>query len=96
MSARLDGARFRHELRVRGVTAGAVAKVARVSPNTLTRCIAGAPIRESTLREVIRALMSLPVMRGSELVAPETTKTPSVELDVLNGENGVAATTRRL
>jgi hypothetical protein len=25
-----------------------------------------------------------------------TTKTPSVELDVLNGENGVAATTRRL
>jgi hypothetical protein len=43
------------------------AKVAHVSPNTITRCIAGEPIRESTLREVIRALMSLPVMRGSEL-----------------------------
>jgi hypothetical protein len=29
-------------------------------------------------------------------MTPTTTKTPSVELDVLNGENGVAATTRRL
>jgi predicted transcriptional regulator len=75
MSARLDGARFRHELRIRAVTAGAVAKVARVSPNTVTRCLSGAPIRESTLREVIRALMSMPVMRGSELVAVETSTT---------------------
>jgi hypothetical protein len=76
MNARLDGSRFRHELRIRAVTAGAVAKVAKVSPNTVTRCLSGAPIRESTLREVITALMAMPVMRGSELVAPELTKTP--------------------
>jgi hypothetical protein len=69
---RLDGARFRRELRVRGVTAGTVARVARVSPNTLTRCLNGAPISERTLREIVRALTSMPVLQGaSELLAPE-------------------------
>jgi hypothetical protein len=94
---RLDGARLRRELYIRGCTAATIARLATLSPNTLTRCLAGDAIRQQTLRELVRALATMPVLDVAHelVVSPETTKTPSVELDVLNGENGVAATTRR-
>jgi hypothetical protein len=70
---RLDPARFRRELRIRGATAGAVARAAHVSPNTLTRCRNGSPISERTLREVVRVLVAMPVLHGaSDLVTVET------------------------
>jgi transcriptional regulator with XRE-family HTH domain len=93
---RLDGARLRRELYIRGCTAATIARLATLSPNTLTRCLAGDAIRQQTLRELVKALATMPVLDVDLVVSPETTKTPSVELDVLNGENGVAATTRRL
>lgn len=66
---RLDGARLRRELYIRGVTAGAVARAAKVSPNTMTRAMAGDPIRQRTLREVVGALIAMPVLLGaSDLV----------------------------
>ena len=68
---RLDAARFRRELHIRGVTAGTVARAAGVTPNTLSRCLAGAPITVGTLRAVAMALDTLPVLQGvDELLAP--------------------------
>jgi hypothetical protein len=70
---RLDGVRLRRELRLRGATAGRVAELAEVSPNTLTRAMAGEPITVSSLRAIVRALASLPVLVGvGELLATET------------------------
>jgi hypothetical protein len=90
---RLDGARFRRELRVRGVTAGTVARVARVSPNTLTRCLSGAPISERTLREIVRALTSMPVLQGaSELLAPETATAAAPSIVAAAASHGRSST----
>jgi hypothetical protein len=67
---RLDGARLRRELYIRCCTAAAIARLAKVSPNTMTRAMAGEPIRQQTLREVVRALVSIPPLHGaSDLVA---------------------------
>jgi hypothetical protein len=75
----LDAARFRRELYIRGVTAGTVARVAGVAPNTLSRCLAGAPITVGTLRAVAKALDSLPVLHGvDELLAVEMTRNAAV------------------
>jgi hypothetical protein len=72
-SVRLDAARFRREMHVRGVSAGTVARVAGIAPNTVTRCANGAPISIGTLRAIARALQSLPVLQGvDELLAVET------------------------
>ena len=75
---RLDGARLRRQLRLRGVTAGEVARLSGVSANTLTRCLAGAPISERTLRLVAGVLMDLPMLPGA-LVADE----PAPESEIL-------------
>jgi transcriptional regulator with XRE-family HTH domain len=70
---RLDGARFRREMARRGASARDVSRVSGVAPNTLTRCLAGAPITVATLRAVAKALDSLPVLHGvDELLAVET------------------------
>jgi hypothetical protein len=67
---RLDGGRLRHEFRVRGLTAGRVADLANMSPNTLTRALAGDPISERTLRSIVRVLADLPMLPGAtDLVA---------------------------
>jgi transcriptional regulator with XRE-family HTH domain len=72
-SLRLDAARFRRELAIRGISAGTVARVAGVAPNTITRCANGAPISIGTLRAIARALQSLPVLQGvDQLLAVET------------------------
>lgn len=91
---RLDPARFRRELRIRGATAGAVARAARVSPNTLTRCRNGAPISERTLREIVRVLVAMPVLHGAgELLADaETRNAPVPTRTRAFAEDGVAAT----
>jgi transcriptional regulator with XRE-family HTH domain len=70
---RVDAARFRRELYIRGITAGTVARVAGVAPNTISRILAGAPITVATLRAVAKALDSLPVLHGvDELLAVGT------------------------
>jgi transcriptional regulator with XRE-family HTH domain len=70
---RLDTGRFRRELALRGVTAGTVAHVAGVAPNTISRILAGQPISIATLRAVARALHETPVLPGmAELLAAET------------------------
>lgn len=70
---RLDGARLRRELRRRGVSASHVAQLASVSPNTLTRALAGERITVGSLREIARALQGLPVLPGAdELLVVET------------------------
>ena len=70
---RLDGGRFRRELAIRAVTARDVSRVSGVAPNTLTRCLHGAPISVGTLRAVVKALQSMPVLQGvDELIATET------------------------
>ncbi len=72
-SLRLDAARFRRALRIRGISAGTVATVAGIAPNTVTRCVNGAPISIGTLRAIARALSTLPVLEGvDELIATET------------------------
>lgn len=91
-SLHLDGARLRRELHLRGVTASVVAKAARVSPNTLTRCLAGDAISHRTLRSVIQALHGMPVpVLADELVAPLTPKTPSYKLDALDDGGSTSA-----
>jgi transcriptional regulator with XRE-family HTH domain len=76
---RLDAARFRRELYIRGITAGTVARVAGVAPNTVSRILAGAPISIGTLRAIAKALDSLPVLHGvDELLAVETTRNAAV------------------
>ncbi len=86
---RLDAARFRRELYLRGVTACGFASFAKLSPNTLTRCLNGAPISEHTLRAIVRALSATPKLRGvDELLAPEVTKTSSGKLDALDDDGG--------
>jgi len=73
VGVRLDGNRFRRELHLRGVTAGDIAQLAGVSPNTLSRCLAGEPITIGTLRNIVRTLASLPVLQGvDELLAAGT------------------------
>ena len=70
---RVDTARFRRALYVRGVTAGEVARAADVAPNTISRILAGAPITVATLRAVVRALASLPLLPGvDELIGSDT------------------------
>jgi Cro/C1-type HTH DNA-binding domain len=72
-SLRLDAAQFRRALRIRGISAGTVAREAGVAPNTVTRCVNGAPISIGTLRAIARALSTLPVLEGvDELLASET------------------------
>lgn len=61
---RLDADRFRRELALRGITSGTVAEVAGVAPNTISRILAGQPISVATLRQVAKALHSLPVLPG--------------------------------
>jgi hypothetical protein len=93
---RLDPARFRRELRIRGATAGAVARAAHVSPNTLTRCRNGAPISERTLREIVRVLVAMPVLHGAgELLTDsdsgtivDTLKTPRPSRATASEEDG--------
>jgi hypothetical protein len=82
---RLDGPRFRHELRLRGVTAGTVAKLAHISPNTVSRCATGGKISARTLRTIVLTLTSLPVMNGaSDLVAMETGNALTAAMDAGN------------
>ena len=70
---RLDVGRFRRELALRGVTAGTVAHVAGVAPNTISRILAGQPISIATLRAVARALHETPLLPGmAELLSVET------------------------
>lgn len=91
---RLDGARFQRELYVRGVTAGTVARVARVSPNTITRCLSGAPISERTLRDIVGALHSLPVLLGAgDLLASETRNAAADGATALDGGSASAPAT---
>jgi transcriptional regulator with XRE-family HTH domain len=81
---RLDAGRFRRELALRGITAGTLAHVAGVAPNTISRILAGQPISIATLRAVARALHETPVLPGmAELLADsgsgtiaDTLKTP--------------------
>ena len=74
---RLEGARLRHELRVRGLTASRVADLANMSPNTLTRALAGDPITERTLRSIVRVLTEFPMLPGAtDLVASAPTAHP--------------------
>jgi transcriptional regulator with XRE-family HTH domain len=63
---RLDAGRFRRELALRGVTAGTVAHVAGVAPNTISRILAGLPISIATLRAVAHALHEMPVLPGMD------------------------------
>ena len=70
---RLDGGRFRREMARRGASARDVSRLSGVAPNTLTRCLNGAPISVGTLRAVATALHSMPVLQGvDELIATET------------------------
>jgi transcriptional regulator with XRE-family HTH domain len=86
---RLDAARFRRELYIRGITAGTVARVAGVAPNTVSRILAGAPISIGTLRAIAKALDSLPVLHGvDELLAVETTRNAAVPTTAAFEEDG--------
>lgn len=89
---RLDGGRFRHELQLRGITAGAVARVAKVSPNTLTRCLHGAPITIGTLNKIVRALQSLPMLPGADELLRQENNREGQNLAVVEGGHGAGLT----
>jgi hypothetical protein len=89
---RLDGARLRRDLYIRGCTAATIARLAKVSPNTLTRCLAGDAIRQCTLREVVRALVSMPVL-DVDLVVSETRNAAADGATALEGGSSSAPTT---
>jgi hypothetical protein len=88
---RLDGARLRRALYIRGVTADTVARAAKVSPNTMTRAMAGDPIRQRTLREVVRALVAMPVLDvAHDLVVSETRNAAADGATALEGGSASA------
>ena len=90
---RLDGARLRRELYIRGCTAATIARAARVSPNTMTRAMAGDPIRQQTLREVVRALVAMPVLDvAQDLVVSETRNAAADGATALDGGSSSAST----
>jgi transcriptional regulator with XRE-family HTH domain len=90
---RLDGGRFRREMARRGASARDVSRVSGVAPNTLTRCLNGAPISVGTLRAVATALYSMPVLQGvDELIATETRNAavPTTAAFVVEDRSGAA------
>jgi transcriptional regulator with XRE-family HTH domain len=89
---RLDAGRFRRELALRALTAGTIAHVAGVAPNTISRILAGQPISIATLRAVARALHETPVLPGmAELLAAET-RNAAVRTTAAFEENGDSGT----
>ncbi len=91
---RLDGARLRRELYIRGCTAATIARLAKVSPNTMTRAMAGDPIRQHTLREVVRALVAMPVLDvAHDLVVSETRNAAADGATALEGGSASAPAT---
>lgn len=92
---RLDAGRFRRELALRGVTAGTVAHVAGVAPNTISRILAGQPISIATLRAVARALHETPVLPGmAELLLAETRNAAALGTAAFAEDRGGAADLR--
>jgi lambda repressor-like predicted transcriptional regulator len=66
----LNGHKVLAALGARGLSAAAFAELAHVSPNTMTRVLAGQPISTKSARKIAEALAKAPVVVGlSELLA---------------------------
>ncbi|PZR80335.1 MAG: hypothetical protein DLM65_08480 [Candidatus Aeolococcus gillhamiae] len=93
MGLRLDRERFLRELHRRGATAATLACAAHISPNTVTRCLSGAPISQRTLRGIVAALMALPILEGADaLLATDMTRNAAAAQAAALAEDADAST----
>lgn len=79
MSVPVDPARLRYELAVRGMEAIELAKMARLSPATVSAALGGKPISEASLRLIATALQSTPVVAVIERLLAPAVRTAGTE-----------------
>jgi plasmid maintenance system antidote protein VapI len=60
MSVRLDPDLLRYELAIRGISAFDLAKLAHLSPATVSAALAGRPIAEASARQIDKVLKATP------------------------------------
>jgi hypothetical protein len=64
----LDAAQLRHQLAVRGLCAVDLAELARLSPPTVSQALRGRPVSPRSVRALVTALDSVPVLPGHEVL----------------------------
>ncbi len=76
---RLDDAQLTRQLWIRGITARQLAEAAGVSEVILSRARHGQPITARTFQKLTAALVSIPTVKGADLVlaAPEGAAPPA-------------------
>ena len=75
MSVKVDPAHLRYELAIRGLSANALAKRARLSPATVSAALASRPIAEASVMLIVEVLEATPVVDFlRRLVAPIVTE----------------------
>jgi transcriptional regulator with XRE-family HTH domain len=62
----LEPAQIRHQLAVRGLCASDLAKLAGVSPPTVSQALRGRAVSPRTVRALVLALASVPELPGHE------------------------------
>jgi predicted transcriptional regulator len=68
---RIDADRLDYELARRGINSRQFAALSGVNETTLSRARHGYRVRESTLRRIVAAILTIPPMPGAELVLSE-------------------------
>jgi transcriptional regulator with XRE-family HTH domain len=71
-SVRIDGRKLAHEVQLRGLTAAEFAKLARLSPSTMSGVVAhDNPVSARVARRIAGALHDTPVITELVAIAPD-------------------------
>lgn len=68
MSTPINPKRLHYEMARRGITAADLAGRADIAPHTISSMMCGNRVRAATLRKLVRALVSFPVLDGADLI----------------------------
>jgi DNA-binding Xre family transcriptional regulator len=66
----LDPQKFDRALATRGLDGDKLAKIAALDHSTVSRARRGKPIRPTTIRKLVQALLEVPVIKGAEELFP--------------------------